>query len=712
MKTKIYLISAVAALLVQSCYFDYKDVDTLTQRAAQSSTMTLDVRVAGSMVGSYAALTEDEMSVADYDLFVFNTTSEGSFLEYVETGIMPSKTESVKNSADISIDSKQIELPSSGTKRVLLVANAIGAKVQYPELTTLDNSLQEDRSDVTTYESFRSGLHYDFAKGKTLSAPFLMTGETLIASSVDAELFVRLTRQCARMDVVSGSPDVKITKVAFSNAPRSCYPFVNDFNVYKPDFVEYPVMSGEATAYFLYTPGLQTKTEDLRIAMKVNGTVGTEPFEKEIFCPDPMYPDYNIRMTLRHEDGVLNAYCTPDWSAGSFTVSGIMLRGGKFTFPFLADKNWGYELNWSTNLSGDVEVEQESGQDWFSTKVEEGFVRVCCLSDNYTGSDRTGSFKISLGKYSYDIAVVQQAFTGATVKFNGWEWMDRTLGATLPLTEANILNSDTYGYYYQWGRNVPFPTYGTVATVPADASRTIAQAQSIPEFITGDSNLGYEWLTIPPVPGDRKTTWKDRTGGTDPCPPGYHVPSYMEYQTILPYTNGAGIGNFTNVVTALKSGEIFEGKEYDALYVTSGYEEATIYAIKRYKTEEAYYLRLRRALSNGTPYLRIDAVKGDANSDYAGGEDAAAVLASAKSFWSSAAAAGMESLFFPACGRRSRGDGTPANQGLNLTVWSATTWDASSSSPYFDAIGSNNRIYNMANNRSHAFPVRCLKDYD
>lgn len=702
----------MAALLLQSCYFNYMDVDTLAERSSQSSTMTVDVRVAGSMVGSGDERTKDEMTVLDFDAFVFNVTSAGSFLEYVETGISPSAPSPIVGGADVSVGEMEIELPTSGTKKVVIVANSIEARVQYSNLTTIENSMEEDLSDVTTYEGFCNELNFSFTKGKMPSAPFLMTGETLISSSVDAKLFVRLSRQCTRMDVVSGSPEIKITKVAFSNAPRSCYPFINNFSVQKPDFVDYPVISGEATAYFLYTPGVQTKDEDLRIGMKVNGTLNSEPFEKEIFCPDPMYPDYNIRMTLRYEDGVINAYCTPDWSAGSFTVSGMMLKNGKFTFPFIADKNWGYELNWSTNLSGDVEVTQEEGLDWFTAKVDNGLVRVCCIADNLSDTERSATFKVTLGKYSHDITVVQQAGVISTVSFNGWEWMDRNLGAILPLTEANILNSDTYGYYYQWGRNTPFPTFGTVSTADADAARNIAQAHSMPEFILGDSNLNYDWFTLPPIPADRKTTWKDRTGGTDPCPAGYHVPSYMEYQTILPYTNANGIGNFTNVVTVLKSGEVFNGTEYDALYVTSGYEEATIYAIKRYKTDQAYYLRLRRAVSNGAPYLRIDTVKGDATSDFPGGEDAAAVLASAKSFWSSPAAAGMESLFFSAAGRRSRNDGTTFNQGLAFCTWAATTWDGSSSSPIFDAIGSNNRIYNMANSRAHAFPVRCLKDHE
>ena len=717
-KTLRYIIPVLLTVtpLAHACYFDHVDEDTSEKAAQLSTSIQLDVRVCGRMVSSDSDASESEMAVSLFDVFVFKVSSEGELLEYVSMNNMPDRNDIVAGSPDKLVASLKIDLPSSGTKRVLVVANANENKLRYPDLTTIDNSMYDDHSDVTSYAGFTAGLKFNFTKGKTPVSPFLMTGRTLVASSLDASVFVTLGRAVSRMDVSSGSPDIVISTVSFDNAPRECWPYVNDYSKEKPAMVNYPLMEGaSSSAYFLYTPSAETKEDDFRLSITVQGTWKGAAFSKVFYCPSPLYADYRYSFTVKEEEGSLVASCHPDWSTGTFSVSGVRLRNNTFTFPFLADKNWGYELNWNTNLTGDVEVTRAGDEPWYAAAVDGDIIRVRCLEDNYGTEPRSATFTVSLGKYSHEISVIQQPAPSTTVHFNGWEWMDRNLGATLPLTVENITNSDCFGYYYQWGRNVPFPTFGTVATVPASSTRTSAQAEAMPEFILGDSNLAYEWLTLPPVPADRKTTWKDRTGGKDPCPEGYHVPSYMEYQTILPYTNAAGIGNFSNVVATIKSGEVFNGKEYDALYVTSGYEESTIYAIKRYKTDEAYYLRLSRALAGTTPYLRIDCVKGGAAADFAGAEnpdalDAAAILASAKSFWGNVT--DMETLLFPPCGRRVRNTGETASQGSFFVTWSATTWDGNSSSPYFDAIGTNNRIYNMANNRAHAHTVRCLKDHE
>lgn len=61
-------------------------------------------------------------------------------------------------------------------------------------------------------------------------------------------------------------------------------------------------------------------------------------------------------------------------------------------------------------------------------------MRVCCLEDNTTGRERTASFTIGLGKKKETVEIVQQLMP-STITFNGMEWLDRNLGAILPLTE-------------------------------------------------------------------------------------------------------------------------------------------------------------------------------------------------------------------------------------------------------------------------------------
>lgn len=86
------------------------------------------------------------------------------------------------------------------------------------------------------------------------------------------------------------------------------------------------------------------------------------------------------------------------------------------------------------------------------------------------------------------------------------------------------------------------------------------------------------------------------------------------------------------------------GTLYDALYVTSAKDEATIYAIKKYQTDGAYYLRLRRIKTDSGIYLRIDRLPGNAQSDFVG-ESADAKLSSASAIFNSATT-GMETIYF------------------------------------------------------------------
>lgn len=699
--------------LASSCYFDYHDVDGKEQSASAPSTIQLDVRMSGQMTCDSKPADDTESAVMSYDIFVFTVSSSGNFLEYAQTDCMPSLDGEVPGTKDMLIGSHTISLPSSGSKRVLVVANAFQNKMSYPSITTLENSMTEDRSDVSTYEQFADALSFNFTKGKTPVSPFLMMGETKLASSVDARLHVKLSRQCTKVEVLNAIPSsLQISSLKFINAPRECWPLKKDYAVHAPQMVEYPEVTVKDNAtpvkgeYFLFTPGTLSKTDDLRVGIVVKGTLDGVPYNETFHISNPMHANYKYTLKFTREEGEVAMGITPDWSVGSFSISGANLRDGKLLFPFTADKNWGYELPWSTNLSGDVQVTVTEPASWFRVSVEDGFVRVCVTEDNMTGNERSGQFTASLGKYSQTISLTQQTMPVQTVTFNGREWMDRNLGATLPLDEKNILNADCYGYYYQWARNVPFPTIGTVGTVPANTTRTVAEAQQMKEFITGeDGAYKYDWCMYGSPLSDRVTTWKDRSGGADPCPAGYHVPSYREYQTILPYTNAAGIGNYSAVAYQLKSGEVYDDGEFNALYVTSDMMEETIYAIKRYKTPTAYYLCIRRVLTNGSYYVMIQTAKGNADSDYAG-SDATAILASAKSFWSSVNSAEVETLYFPACGKRNRASGEVSDQGVNWNTWAATAWDGSSSSP----VTTSPKIYNMANNRAHAMPVRCIKD--
>ncbi len=710
---------ALLSVLFIGCEVDYKDIDTLgkADSGASEVSINLDLFVAGSWTPDQVAATAGELKVEKYDLFIFKVSSEGNYLEYKEMNITPDASEMVSHNQSIKIGNRNIVLPIGGTKRIVVIANA-NDKAGYPVLCSLAESTKSDFSDVTVYDKFIS--EFSIKADKQQTSPFVMMGNALVANADTENVGITLAPQYAKINIKNKSAGSEtsglfISSVQLKNVPESACPFINDYSKKTSRFVNYEVNMVDNGAleemipdklYLLYTPGTGSASADYRVTVLIKGKKNGVDFEKEFPCSNPMYPGYLFNMILSLSGDEVEAEFVPNWSDGNFSISGVHLKNNKMTFPFTADKFWGYEIFWATNMAGTVSVEKLGNESWYNLAVEDNLVRVCCLEDNTSGGERAASFTIGLGKKKETVEIIQQSMP-STVTFNGMEWLDRNLGAILPLTEENITHSDTYGYYYQWGRNVPLPTFGTVSVVTSDPGRTIQDAHNMKEFISASS----DWYTAVSV-SDRTTTWEDRTGSLgNPCPEGYHVPSYREYQTILPYKNSAGIGNFGAVGTKINSAEILDdtGTLYNTLYVTSAKDEATIYAIKKYQTTGAYYLRLRRVKTTSSIYLRIDRLPGNAESDFAG-DSADAKLSAAATVFNSATT-GMETIYFPATGRRDKTSGEPVNQGINLYSWAATCWDASSSNIYFDPFDGNTRIYCMAQNRAFAQTIRCIKNY-
>ena len=693
--------------LITSCNIDYMDINTNSVNSENNSELNLNVFVSGNMISSKSQTNDKENTVKSLDLFVFAVTSDGVLLEYQDRNVIPNKSELQSSTNDICIYSSKIELPTSGTKYVVVVGNS--QNVQYPQLKCLSET--DKSEEATSYEQFQQGLSFSLNDLLVPQEPFMMLGKTIVSNAQQMTVPVRLARQFAKLEIVNHSSSLSefvIQGIQIIHTPNIVKPLLNDFSKFIPEFVDMEIVDVTSSTnidpfYLLFSPGSNDKS-DYRTKIKISGLLNGVPYDSIFNWNSPIYPDYNYIMSLSVDNNMVYSKFTPDWSEGSFSVSGMQLQNNKLIFSWIAEKNWGYELSWTTDMSGKISVEKLGSEDWYSVAVDDNLIRICCLTDN-TGEERTASFKVVLGKKSQTIQVIQQPCEFNTVSFNGMIWLDRNFGATLPSDEQNITNPFTYGYYYQWGRNIPFPTFGDVDKIESSASITIENANSKKEFITSSG----DWMVggIPII--DKVSVWKDRSF-SEPCPQGYHIPSYREYQCILPYTNATGVGNFSSLKYVLKTGEILDdsGVEYESLYVTSGKEDATIYAIKKYGTESAYILRLQRIASSGSSYLRIDCKKGNSKSDFSGA-DASSKLISAKALFEDET--NMETLFFPASGRRDRLSSNPIYQGLAANNWSATVWTGNnSSSLWYDPVESNTRIYNMANSRGHALPIRCIKD--
>lgn len=701
------LLTILSTLALASCTPDYVDINTSAIASQQESQMTLDIRVSGSMISTKSYAGADEMKVEDMDIFIFASTEKGYLLEMVEKGVTPDLSEEVPGSKDKKIWSQVITLPTSGSKRIVVIGNKTGA--EYPVLKTTSESID----GATDYNTFAEGLKLNISQMP--AAPLFMMGQTDIASSVGTSPFVTLGRQFAKVDIEATG--LELTSVQMTNTATECWPLVRDFEKKPAAMGTLPAVkvSGNKVndkIYLLYTPGIQSESSDTRAAFKISGTASGEAFEDIVYCPNPVMADYNYVMNLSYSGGKLFADFTPDWSSGTLTVQGVKLMNGMLTFPYLSDRFYGYELTWTTEMTGPIVLTKNGEENWYNVFIDGPLIRVCCVEDNYTGEERSATFTVSLGKSSVEISLTQQSVPTQTVKFGDLEFMDRNLGATLPSFEENIISSETYGYFYQWGRNIPFPNVGTLEAESAPDALTYEQAMSSRKFYSVDK----VWLRSGVTYSKLETFWKDVSGSYgEPCPEGWHIPSYYEIQRLIPYKNSAGIGNFNSVSTKVNADEIFEkdGPSYEGLYVTAGLEKAAIYAVKKYKTIDAYYLRIQRIIRNNIAYLKIDRLPGDENSDFTG-EDAASKLASAEQLFATADASKMETICFPATGYIALANGQHSFQGQALYMWVSSAWsDVYASSLCFDnftAESNNSRIYSKANNFAHGMPVRCVKD--
>lgn len=159
-------------------------------------------------------------------------------------------------------------------------------------------------------------------------------------------------------------------------------------------------------------------------------------------------------------------------------------------------------------------------------------------SENLTYGNSIIAAKNSSGEilWTWHIWVPETAIGSDTYSISTPNMMDRNLGALVVAGNGDIRAN---GLFYQWGRKDPFVGQGqhgssTLAAVSGavksvnDVEMTIAETIKNPTkfspAVTPDSdNKKYWW----PALADRSTTlWGESKTTYDPCPPGWHVPTY------------------------------------------------------------------------------------------------------------------------------------------------------------------------------------------
>jgi hypothetical protein len=699
---RLFLIFSILALTTQwGCNVDLTDVDTGEKEKAESATMTLDVMVSGSYVSVRSSASTAETTVNEYDLFVFKAVSDGYLLEYVERGLVPSKTEAVEGSDAILIDTRQIDLPTAGGKTVVLIANPTANNVSYPSDITVG---------TTMLASFKSDVSFSVTDNP--ATPFVMTASAVVSNADKAHAKLTLARQVTKFSVECGS-GVTVSSIQVKNVPAASYPLLNDFSQKKPNMIDYASPVSGQTVYALYSPGNDGET-DYRAKLQVSGTADGNSFDQTFICSGPSYVDYDYRLILSAAGSGVSEEWKPNFAGESFDIS-----GDKVTFPFVKTPWFGYYIDYTTDMSGTPTISNPENPEWLNISVDAANkrIRIDALTDNMTDIQRSASFTIAMGDIEHTVDVVQQAFPG-TVSFAGYEWLDRNLGATVASTEENIYNPNTYGYYYQWGRNLPFPNSGDVET--SNVKLPNAEGTTNTTYIYGTTG----WYETAPAQFD---LWSTLT--PDPCPTGYHVPTYPEVQIFLPYTNAAGRGNFATLAASDNTTEFanvsgkFPGwtETYECQYVTTGVtatKEGGSYMLKFKGTDKAMLIRAMRIVNatTGNIYLKVERVVAPAitkETDLGDVSDAAARLATAKGLFD--AATQIETIVFPAAGGRSNNSETAeiTGQGAAVKIWAGSAWGPNQGSVIsVDPTATNDRIYSMAGSATFGYPVRCIKNKD
>lgn len=146
---------------------------------------------------------------------------------------------------------------------------------------------------------------------------------------------------------------------------------------------------------------------------------------------------------------------------------------------------------------------------------------------------------------------------------NGQKWLNMNLGALQEEFNEQGFN----GYYYQWGRKDPFAQrYFTGASAEltpfvSHASKSDGSLENSilhPEVFYGGYKVNnveiHDWSTFDDAvkvydywnleyTDDMQTSIPPSKTMFDPCPPGYHVPVYTEYQALLDLDSSEWQGN-------------------------------------------------------------------------------------------------------------------------------------------------------------------------